>query len=160
MCHQFRGRLPLPPPHTCHTPLRNLLYCTLLFCHHNKNASEMQRQQTNWIYFLTLSSSPVVVCQSAKQNHLNIYSAVTLQQISRSNYHHRLCLWNFKLTQRNSYLCIHTKQCTTTVANKQTKTELEMWASAQRDGRPAEYRCRPLFNAAKFGWRPLLDAVQ
>jgi len=31
-----------------------------------------------------------------------------------------------------------------------------MWANAQRDGRPAEYRWRPLFNAAKFGWRPLL----
>jgi len=26
-----------------------------------------------------------------------------------------------------------------------------MWADAQRDGRPAEYRWRPLFNAAKFG---------
>jgi len=26
-----------------------------------------------------------------------------------------------------------------------------MWANAQRDGRPTEYRCRPLFNAAKFG---------
>jgi len=31
-----------------------------------------------------------------------------------------------------------------------------MWANAQRDGRPAEYRWRPLFNTAKFGWRPLL----
>ena len=31
------------------------------------------------------------------------------------------------------------------------------WANAQRDGRPAEHRWRPLFNAAKFGWRPLLD---
>jgi len=30
-----------------------------------------------------------------------------------------------------------------------------MWANAQRDGRPAECRWRPLFNAAKFGWRPL-----
>ena len=29
--------------------------------------------------------------------------------------------------------------------------ELEMWANAQRDGRPAEYMWRPLFNAAKFG---------
>ena len=38
--------------------------------------------------------------------------------------------------------------------------KLEMWANAQRDGRPAEYRWRPLFNAAKFGWQPLLDAVQ
>ena len=26
-----------------------------------------------------------------------------------------------------------------------------MWANAQRDGRHAEYRWRPLFNAAKFG---------
>jgi len=32
-----------------------------------------------------------------------------------------------------------------------------MWANAQRDGRPAEYRWRPLFNAAKFGSRPLLE---
>jgi len=30
-------------------------------------------------------------------------------------------------------------------------SELEMWVNAQRDGRPAEYRWRPLFNAAKFG---------
>jgi len=27
-----------------------------------------------------------------------------------------------------------------------------MWANAQRDGRPAEFRWRPLFNAAKFGF--------
>ena len=32
-----------------------------------------------------------------------------------------------------------------------------MWINAQRDGRPAEHRWRPLFNAAKFGWRPLLQ---
>ena len=32
-----------------------------------------------------------------------------------------------------------------------------MWANAKRDGRPAEYRWRPLFSAAKFGWRPLLE---
>jgi len=32
-----------------------------------------------------------------------------------------------------------------------------MWANAQRDGRPAEHRRRPLFNAAKVGSRPLLE---
>ena len=32
-----------------------------------------------------------------------------------------------------------------------------MWTNAQRDGCPAEHRWRPLFNAAKFGWRPLLE---
>jgi len=31
-----------------------------------------------------------------------------------------------------------------------------MWANAQRDGRPAKYRWRPLFNAANFGRLPLL----
>ena len=35
--------------------------------------------------------------------------------------------------------------------------QLEMWANAQRDGRPVECRWRPLFNAAKFGWRPILE---
>ena len=29
--------------------------------------------------------------------------------------------------------------------------DYRMWANAQRDGRPAKYRWRPLFNAAKFG---------
>ena len=32
-----------------------------------------------------------------------------------------------------------------------------LWANVQRDGRPAENRWRPLFNAAKFPWRPLLE---
>jgi len=32
-----------------------------------------------------------------------------------------------------------------------------MWANAQRDGRPVEYRWRPLFNAAKFGWHSLVE---
>jgi len=35
---------------------------------------------------------------------------------------------------------------------KRYKTgQLKMWVNAQRDGRPAEYRWRPLFNAAKLG---------
>jgi len=34
---------------------------------------------------------------------------------------------------------------------KRTNIKLEMWANAQRDGRPAEYMWRLLFNAAKFG---------
>ena len=35
--------------------------------------------------------------------------------------------------------------------------ETRMWANAQRDGRPAEYKWRPLFNAAKFGESSLTD---
>ena len=36
--------------------------------------------------------------------------------------------------------------------------QLEMWANAQRDGRPAKYRWRPLFNAAV--WLTLTIRVQ
>jgi len=32
-----------------------------------------------------------------------------------------------------------------------TKPNTRMWANAQRDGRPAKHKWRPLFNAAKFG---------
>jgi len=37
--------------------------------------------------------------------------------------------------------------CPNFSGNKVTR----MWANAQRDGRRAEYRWRPLFNAAKYG---------
>ena len=45
------------------------------------------------------------------------------------------------------------QSCLTAELSDQLETiqKLEMWANAQRDGRPAEYRWRPLFNAAKFG---------
>jgi len=45
-----------------------------------------------------------------------------------------------------------------TVSVKEVVTR--MLANAQHDGRPAEHRWCPQFNAAKFSWRPLLDAVQ
>ena len=50
--------------------------------------------------------------------------------------------------------CIYSPQKKSTIWNKY---QTRMWANAQRDGRPAEYRRCPLFNAAKFGWCPLLE---
>ena len=47
-----------------------------------------------------------------------------------------------------------TTKCQKMTQQKQKAYEKElsrMRANAQRDGRPAEYRWRPLFNAAKFG---------
>ena len=50
---------------------------------------------------------------------------------------------------------INTRECyqlsTQTENTSSTDDKLEMWANAQRDGRPAKYRWRRLFNAAKFG---------
>jgi len=42
------------------------------------------------------------------------------------------------------------------VNKKQKQNSTKIWANAERDGRPAEYRWRPLFNATMFGWCPLL----
>ena len=49
------------------------------------------------------------------------------------------------------------QSATAEIRRGKKKKKLEMWVNAQRDGRPADYRRRPLFNAAKFGWRPLLE---
>ena len=46
---------------------------------------------------------------------------------------------------------------TFTNQKKCTTNTTRMWANAQRDGCPAEYRWRSLFNATKFGWHPLLE---
>jgi len=39
----------------------------------------------------------------------------------------------------------------TNLIKREKVLKLEMWTNAQRDGRPAEYRWRAVFNAAKFG---------
>jgi len=56
-------------------------------------------------------------------------------------------LRKLKLTQRKPHWqnIRHTK-----ILQRKINTT-RMWANAQRDGRPAEHRWRPLFNAAKFG---------
>jgi len=51
-------------------------------------------------------------------------------------------------------ICSEKQARVTTIksATFEVKTnKTRMWANAQRDGRPAEYMWRPLFNAAKFG---------
>jgi len=50
-----------------------------------------------------------------------------------------------------NYMLLHVSDTCTIIPSTR------MWANAQSDGRPAEYRWRLLFNAAKFGWRPLLQ---
>ena len=49
------------------------------------------------------------------------------------------------------------KQGSVVVLEQRQHLWTRMWSNAQCDGRPAEYRWCPLFNIAKFGWRPLLE---
>jgi len=47
--------------------------------------------------------------------------------------------------------------CENALVWNKLRQKTRMWASAQRDGRPVKYRWRPLFNATKFGWRPVSE---
>jgi len=40
---------------------------------------------------------------------------------------------------------------------RRNRMKLEMWTNAQRDGRPAEYKWRPVFNAATLTPTSLLE---
>jgi len=59
-------------------------------------------------------------------------------------------MWYKDNSEKNWFIC-------SWMLNYHYKLKTKMWANAQRDGRPAEYRWRPLLNTAKFGWRPLLE---
>jgi len=69
----------------------------------------------------------------------------TRQQLSHQE---AVCQYGPRLMDTNEYLCF---AITAAKSHTKTKIQLEMWANAQRDGRPAEHRRRPLFNTAKFG---------
>ena len=63
------------------------------------------------------------------------------------------CLGMEKLNPtQQKHTLTNQKKCTTTQKNTS-----RIWANAKRDGRPAEHRWRPLFNASKFAWCSLLD---
>ena len=53
------------------------------------------------------------------------------------------------INEYNSSNLMEYRKCQNMRMYKRDKTR--MWANAQPDGRPAKYRWRPLFNAAKFG---------
>jgi len=56
-----------------------------------------------------------------------------------------------------SSLCMKHPRISLNTTTVQRLLMLKCGPNAQRDGRPAEYRWRPLFNAPKFGWRPILE---
>jgi len=62
-------------------------------------------------------------------------------------------LWEIVVQEDDDYVRFQTKSRNKTGSRMRIEIYaiLEMWANAQPDGRPAEYRWRPLFNAAKFG---------
>jgi len=91
-------------------------------------------------------------------NFIVSYRIVSYRIISYSEHVHiawtELNYWTWGLTSSVQFVpCERAFRLHRGVFHSETR----MWANAQRDGRPAEYRWRPLVNAAKFGWRPILE---
>jgi len=79
-------------------------------------------QQINKLYLLQLSRS-----DKLDQANKTIQTSLGKSSVTFGFFHH------------------DSKKC---LLKRSKKNRLEMWTNAQRDGRPAEYRWRPLFNAA------------
>jgi len=105
---------------------------------------------TDWILTCTLVAVGTLVIRSDSNSH----SFSILSTDSKALFK-VYCSYYF--TSNGNYFA-DTLECSCMlVCMLHSRNKLEMWANAQRDGRPAEYRWCPLFNAAKFGWRPLLE---
>ena len=89
---------------------------------------------------LTLSSLRMIIEQRGTENDLRSSVKVHLDMLEQ-----KIIRMYAKLMRQGRQQAPMSKNFT------ETMKKLEMWANAQRDGRPAEYRWRPLFNAAKFG---------
>jgi len=103
---------------------------------------------------MSMTSSVATACSKLKQSsdyHYHHHHQHQQQLIYRENTMHS----NVRLQTVESLLeqCVgHWTGCPSLQeSTAMVHIKLEMWANAQRDGRPAEYRWRLLFNAAKFG---------
>jgi len=59
--------------------------------------------------------------------------------------------WVDKVYRTHKMYTLYIMQYTASLLTADYNLKTRMWANAQPDGRPAEHRWRPLFNAAKFG---------
>ena len=73
----------------------------------------------------------------------------------------RYCCYYYYIYLSNCHVVIahfqHNLLKTPSSKPRSPKFKLKMLANAQHDGRPADYRWRPPYNAAKFGWRSILE---
>jgi len=101
------------------------------------SALETNWMPTHWASSASNPSSPKFLCQmpfllQPSHNRRNLVK-LSCHNVAQKKWQN---IWNKK--------------------NQKTR----MWANTQPDGRPAKHRWRPLFNAAKFGWRHLGTIAQ
>jgi len=123
-----------------------IIWCLLLFRYRSAVGWMPENGISVVAYFCRLANISQYTAFIKFYFHVGMYSSCSVADM------YRIYCWYSSSTRRPE------KRHTDTDTDTSLKlTQLEMWANAQRDGRPAEYRWRPVFNAAKFGWRPLLQ---
>jgi len=127
-----------------------LITCTSLLTNNHASTSSLDNLQAQWLSWCSSSSVKAHCLQSP-----------IVKQLSKQ-YRCFCCRHNCDSCFSSSHDAMRAS-CSVNCFSwslqiyRAIQIKLEMWANAQADGRPAEYRWRPLFNAAKFGWRPLLE---
>jgi len=100
-------------------------------------------------YIACISPNTISLLQPTNTQHsliLQYYNACTEHADNVNNY------LNFQsITKVHSSVYHRHLPASLFVQNEHNLENTRMWANAQRDGRPAKHRWRPLFNAAKFG---------
>jgi len=86
-----------------------------------------------------------------------LFSVALASHTHRSSNCEQCTRWSSSTLRQSSTQWLHWERSVSFESFHELLQLTRMWANAQRDGRPAEHRWRPLFNAAKFGWRWLLD---
>ena len=124
-----------------HSTRRHLKHSTNLECAENVQSSnvvecewELRHIPTYFTRFTHTASHSLTYHDAQQQRSENIFYSTTICTILDFIY----LLIQFR--DASSVNVIVTGVFTT-----------RMWANAQRDGRPAKHRWRPLFNAAEFG---------
>jgi len=93
-------------------------------------------------FLLTLIVSP-----TGSHRFLHSFRTTTLHTALRSCF----CCCSVNDVSRRSFAAISSSCRQDFLHGNRRYIHTRMWANAQPDGRPAEHRWRPLFNAAKFG---------
>ena len=90
--------------------------------------------------------SPTKLCHGAKMAIFlrPVFSESSVQRVS--DMHSKFALRPHRVWKYGTDIQSASAELKRGKKNRRTR----MWANAQRDGRPAEQRWRPLFNAAKF----------
>jgi len=136
-----------------------LWHCRSVYTWHSKTIYTVSQKKGSTV---TMAITLSILDRFAKSFHCCKNFEYNSYQVT----HHTLSMllhYRGKLKNQKFPLCMHVIVfqvwlfITYPTCICQMSWKVEMWANAQRDGRPAEYRCSALCSTPQFVWHPLLE---